>query len=62
MRALLADEDVLAAVIELSDRFHGPSASLITWRLAGDRTVTSGFQSAVRDSLQRCAPAASSPA
>jgi hypothetical protein len=53
MRDPVADDEVLAAVVELSDRRHGPSTSLITRRLAGDRTVTSGFQSAVRNSLQR---------
>jgi hypothetical protein len=53
MRNPVADEDVLAAVIELSNHYHGPSASLITWRLAGDGRVTSAFQSAVRASLQR---------
>jgi hypothetical protein len=49
----VADEEVLAAVIELSNDCRGPSTSLITWQLAGGLTVTSAFQSGVRDALQR---------
>lgn len=45
--------EVLAAVIELSERYYAPSTSLITWRLARGGTVTAAFQSAVRDALQR---------
>jgi hypothetical protein len=49
----VSEADVLAAVIELSSDYHAPSTSLIIWRLAGDGTVTSAFQSAVRDALER---------
>lgn len=49
----VGDEDVLIAVIELSERYRAPSTSLITWRLARGGTVTGAFQSAVRDALQR---------
>jgi hypothetical protein len=48
----VSEADVLAAVIELSGDYHAPSTSLITWRLASDSTITSAFQSAVRDALQ----------
>jgi hypothetical protein len=48
----ISEPEVLAAVVELSRRYHAPSTSLITWRLARDGTVTSAFQSAVRDTLQ----------
>lgn len=47
------DEEVLAAVVELTQRYHAPSTTLITWQLAGGGSVTGAFQSAVRDALQR---------
>jgi hypothetical protein len=49
----LADEEVLAAVVELSNHYHGPSTSLITWQLAGGDVATSAFQTSVRNALQR---------
>lgn len=49
----VTEEEVLAAVIELCGNYHAPSTSLITWRLVGGGTVTSAFQSAVRDALQQ---------
>jgi hypothetical protein len=48
-----SDEDVLAAVIELSARYRAPSTSLITWWLVRDSRVTGAFQSTVRSALQR---------
>jgi hypothetical protein len=48
----VSEQEVLAAVVELSRRYHAPSTSLITWQLARHGTVTSAFQSAVRDTLQ----------
>jgi hypothetical protein len=48
----VSEQEVLAAVVELSRRYHAPSTSLITWRLARHGTVTSAFQSVVRDTLQ----------
>jgi hypothetical protein len=52
--AVVADDEVLAAVVELSHRYRAPSTSLVMWQLsvrAG--TVSSAFQSAVRDALHR---------
>jgi hypothetical protein len=48
----VSEHEVLTAVVDLSRRYHAPSTSLITWQLARDGTVTSAFQSAVRDRLQ----------
>jgi hypothetical protein len=50
---IVDDEQVLAAVLELSAAYRAPSTSLVTWRLADGASVTARFQSAVRDSLHR---------
>jgi hypothetical protein len=53
-RLAVTDEEVLAAVVELSRRYRAPSTSLVTWQL-GLRGGTAGgaFQSTVRDALHR---------
>lgn len=48
----VSQEEVLAAVVQLSTRYHAPSTSLIIWRLARGATVTATFQSGIRDALQ----------
>jgi hypothetical protein len=48
----VSPDDVMAAVLDLAGRYHAPSTSLIVWRLAPRGTVSSGFQSAVRDALE----------
>jgi hypothetical protein len=53
MSRAVVDEEVLAAVIELSTPERGASISLVTWRLANGDAVTSAFQSGVRDALRR---------
>lgn len=50
-RAVSSDE-VLAAVIELSARYHAPGTSLITRHLASDRPVSGALQTAVHDVLR----------
>jgi hypothetical protein len=45
-------DDVFAAVVDLSGRYHAPSTSLIASRLAPSGTVTGAFQSSVRDALE----------
>jgi hypothetical protein len=49
----VSQEEVLAAVVELVARYHSPSTSLITSRLARGGTVTASFQAGVRDALQQ---------
>jgi hypothetical protein len=49
----VSPEDVLAAVVELCGRYHAPSTSLITARLAPEGRVTGVFQSAVKEALEQ---------
>jgi hypothetical protein len=48
----VSEEEVLAAIEELSTRYRAPSTSLITWRLARGGAVTAAFQARIRNALQ----------
>jgi hypothetical protein len=51
-RSVTSDE-VMAAVLDLCGRYHAPSTSLITARLAPGGRVTGALQSSVREALEQ---------